>query len=474
MRFREIEFVAASLPDRRLSKRLLRITASATTDPGATFPKMTRSDGELEGLYRFLNNARVKPGAVLEPHRQATYERTAAFPLVGVIHDTTEFATEGEVADDVGYLATGQRGFYGHVSLVVGPEAEPLGIGAVRAIFRNRPPARRGKGARKQNGFYTAKRAHREVEKWSKSVEAVEKRLPQGTAAVHIMDRGADSYALFATMVAKQRRFIIRLRQMPDRVVAGSVDAPEWDRLGDIAHRARYVCQREVFLRRRRAKSTPNVRYGARQSRWATLHLEASQLVLRRPQYVKDVPNELCLSLVRVHEPQPPVGEGPVEWWIVTTEPVSSQKDVEAVVDWYRARWKIEEYFKALKTGCAWRERQLETRDGLLNTLAVLMPIAWQLLATRDVARVRPNAAATTVFTERQLMLLRSLGKRPVPKKATVEQAILAVAAEGGHLLRNGAPGWQSIGRGLERIWWAEYGYVRGVEDAARRRRGTM
>lgn len=474
MGFDEVDFAASALPDRRLERRLERITAAATTDPGATFPRMMRSDGELEGLYRFLNNPRVTAGAILEPHRRATFERAGAFETVAVIHDTTAFPTSGEVADDLGYLNTGERGFYGHLSLVVGPNGEPLGIGAARAIVRTRPPARRGRGRRKKSGSETAKQGQREVERWSKSIDAVEQRLSENSQAVHVMDRGADSYALLAKLVEQERRFVVRLRHITDRLVASSPDATEWERLGDVASRARYVCQREVLLSRRRAKSAPNVTYGARPSRWATLHLEASPLVLRKPPYLKNLPDELRLSLVRVYEPEPPLGEEPVEWWLVTSEPVTSQEQVEAVVDWYRVRWKIEEYFKALKTGCAWRERQLETRDGLLKTLALLIPIAWNLLAIRDVARINPNAPATTVFSERQLSLLRSLAKRPLPKKATVEQAMLAVAAEGGHLLRNGAPGWQSIGIGLERLWWAEYGYLRGVEDAARRRRRTM
>src|SRR5690554_2917982 len=101
MSFDEVDFAAKALPDKRLEKRLTRITAAATTDPGATFPRMMRSDGELEALYRFLNNPRVTPGAILEPHRRATFERAAAFGMVAAVHDTTAFPTSGEVADDL-------------------------------------------------------------------------------------------------------------------------------------------------------------------------------------------------------------------------------------------------------------------------------------------------------------------------------------------------------------------------------------
>jgi IS4 transposase len=36
----------------------------------------------------------------------------------------------------------------------------------------------------------------------------------------------------------------------------------------------------------------------------------------------------------------------------MTTEAVETAEQVAAVVDAYRARWLIEEFFKALKTGC--------------------------------------------------------------------------------------------------------------------------
>ena len=37
----------------------------------------------------------------------------------------------------------------------------------------------------------------------------------------------------------------------------------------------------------------------------------------------------------------------------MTTEPIDTVEQVLRIVDWYRARWVIEEFFKALKTGCA-------------------------------------------------------------------------------------------------------------------------
>jgi hypothetical protein len=286
--------------------------------------------------------------------------------------------------------------------------------------------------------------------------------------AIHVTDRGADSYALFAELVAAQRRFVIRLRRQGDRLATSTWDADEWETLREVADRARYVTQRTVTLSHRRAK-TVRTTHGPREKRRAILHLEVTRVILRKPRYLTDVPPELDLWMVRVHEVDTPPGEDPVEWWLVTSEPVATQEEVEAVVDWYRARWKIEEYFKALKTGCGWRNRHVESRRGLFNALALMIPIAAQLLAARDLYGADANAPATTVFSERQLKVLRSLARRPVPKDATIEQAVYAIAGEGGHLKRNGRPGWQTLGAGLERLWWAELGYVIALHEQRQR-----
>lgn len=468
MRSIEHEFAKAGLPDERLNRRLCRIATSAAAQPGATFPKMAASDGELEAIYRFMSNPRVTPSVVLEPHVRATFERSGGCSTVAVAHDTTDFECDGEAAEELGYLNTGRHGFFGHFSLVLGEQHAPLGVGSMITFERRRRPAKRGHGKR-QGGFYTAKKKHREMLRWRAGIENVERGLPQGTSAVHVMDRGADSYELFSELVAQDRRFVVRLRQMHDRVAAADDEATTWATLGEVADAAKYVCEREVPLSRRRAKKVPKVRYAPRKQRWATLHLEASPLILRRPRHrpAKSLPSELSLSLVRVREVDAPAGEEPVDWWLVTTESADTAADVEAVVDWYRARWKIEEFFKALKTGCGWRERHLETRAALLNTLALLTPIAWHVLAIRDLSRVDGTAPATRVFSTRQLHILRAMSKRPVPPDATVEQAMLAVAGQGGHLMRNGAPGWQTLGRGLEKLWWANYGYGLALAGAA-------
>jgi hypothetical protein len=187
----------------------------------------------------------------------------------------------------------------------------------------------------------------------------------------------------------------------------------------------------------------------------AKLRIGAGQVTIRRPQSASLTPEPtLTLNFVHVLEPKPPRGEQAVEWALWTTEAVDTAEQILAVVDAYRCRWRIEEYFKALKTGCRIESRQLETYDALVNALAVLAPIAWRLLNLRTAALETPERPASDVLTKTQLVclagVLRLKKKPPLPPKPSAREAMLGVAALGGHLRNNGDPGWIVLGRGLE------------------------
>jgi hypothetical protein len=161
---------------------------------------------------------------------------------------------------------------------------------------------------------------------------------------------------------------------------------------------------------------------------------------------------------VRVHEKHPGRGVDPVEWRLVTSEPIETVEDVAGIVDGYRARWLIEEYFRALKQGCAYEKRQLESKHALLNALAVFAPIAWQLLALRQLSRDQADLPAGAVLSPMKLTVLQRHPDVRLRPNATIRDAMLAIAALGGHIKNNGDPGWQVLGRGFEDLLLLERG----------------
>jgi len=83
------EFDGAELGDDRLGSRLLRIAQALDGDPASGFPRAMRSDAELEGLYRFINNGRFSADDIVAPHLQRTFERAREAGEVLAIHDSS-------------------------------------------------------------------------------------------------------------------------------------------------------------------------------------------------------------------------------------------------------------------------------------------------------------------------------------------------------------------------------------------------
>ena len=158
------------------------------------------------------------------------------------------------------------------------------------------------------------------------------------------------------------------------------------------------------------------------------------------------------INVVRVTERNTPAGETPVEWLLLTNLPIETAFQVERVVDIYRARWVIEEFFKALKSGCAVEARQLETGHSLMNMTAFFLPIAAKLLEMRGVARDTPEAPAIEVISAEEVKVLRALTKLPLPPQPTVKDVVAAIAKLGGHLKSNGPPGWAVLSRGYVKL----------------------
>src|SRR5262249_7673818 len=123
--------------------------------------------------------------------------------------------------------------------------------------------------------------------------------------------------------------------------------------------------------------------------------------------------------------------------------------------------------------GCAFEESQLESYHSLTNALAVYIPIAWQMLLLRNLARSAPDAPAESALTPAQIEALRACGSIPLPEAPTMRQALYGVAALGGHHIKR-EPGWLVLGRGMERLLLFEAGWsARKRLEANERNKGT-
>src|SRR5262249_24424690 len=148
------------------------------------------------------------------------------------------------------------------------------------------------------------------------------------------------------------------------------------------------------------------IRHPERNARRARLAVGSKRVKLPKTQYSDRKSEPFEVNVVRVWEPHPPRGERSVEWILITSEDCSSKAALARVVEIYRKRWVIEEFFRALKSGCALEERQVESHDALCKVMALFIPIAYRLLLLRGLERLDARLPASRIFSEAELQLM--------------------------------------------------------------------
>ena len=367
------------------------------------------------------------------------------------IEDTTEmrFGGNGERVG-LGDLLNEGQGFYLHLSLVVALEdgvAVPLGVGSYEIMVR---PKDRPKLPWKQR----VRDPNRESMRWVRVSQRVrEHGRGVDTPAVHVCDREADDYAWFESVLHDGGRFVVR--QCYERRVDQRSSRRTQKYIQDIRNVAPLMTTRDVSFQSR-TTSGGRRRKNPRAKRTTTLEVRAMPVTLVKPDDTSAKAETLQMNLVDVREPNPPEGEDPIAWSLFTTEPIGTPEQVLQVVDAYRARWLIEEYFKALKTGCSYERLQFVSLHALHNALALCLPMAWQMLLLRSVARDAPDIPAKRILAPEQCWALRKIARDRTNRwgvklqgPLTASVALYAIARLGGHLKRNGPPGWLTLARGF-------------------------
>lgn len=462
------EFEGLDLGDKRLNVRGASMAEAITREPALSLPKIFGDGAELEGAYRFLGNEAVEFDDLIRPHVARTMSRIEqSSGTVLIVHDTSEFKFGGEYRrDGLGWLPNGGQGFFAHLSLAASYDEktdgrDPLGLVGVQTIFREAP--------RRSSSSTT----ELESKRWPQGIERAEEVVAGHCSVVHVADRESDAYEVLSLVQTKSLRFVLRSNHNRTTTKDGATQ-PLWDAVGEQPSLA-ITLEASVSARRPgelgkgskagKAAIKPSAATGrtlsartahpARTERNAILHVSAGKHVILRPDNhgrYRDCPKQISLNVVRVFEPNPPEGVEPIEWLLFTSEPISTPEEVTRIINWYRARWIIEEFFKALKTGGAFEKLQLESRTSILNAFALYLPIAWQLLRLRSLARTTPQSPASEVLTPLQITALRALSKKALPAELSVQDALLAIAAIGGHLKRNGPPGWIVLARGFHDV----------------------
>jgi hypothetical protein len=341
------------------------------------------------GFGRFLANPRVTPDRVIAGWSDQTVSAVAGRHVLA-IQDTTEinFHTRPGRRRGLGKIGKGGgRGVLLHSMLAVDAKS-----GSCLGLVGGRIWTRRG----------TVKVAHqkrpsakKESIRWATTPEQGKSVLAAATMVTVLSDREGDIFAAWATVPAPNFHMIAR--SMHDRRLA------DGESLYAAAKRFAFTAARVVALPEREGK---------RRARVAKLALRFGKVELARPNNTRDrgLPRSVRVTLVEVIERDPPKGTEPVHWRLLTTHEVADAEAAWQIVDWYKRRWIIEQFWRLLKLqGLNLEDSQLETADRLQKLTAIATKaavITLQLLQARDA----PNSErASIAFGEDEMDVLGRL-----------------------------------------------------------------
>lgn len=177
--------------------------------------------------------------------------------------------------------------------------------------------------------------------------------------------------------------------------------------------------------------------------------------ILAPPKREPDAPAtaKVELTAVLARELNPPSGVEPVEWMLLTNDRIKLIADAWLRVEWYRHRWVIEVFHKALKSGQQIEERLYEHRRHRGVALAICMLAAAHIVWLSLQARLTPGLPASKVLSADEVLALATLEGTPV-KKLTLGKALERIGRLGGHHARtnDGPLGWMRLWRGYAEL----------------------
>lgn len=411
-----------------------------SASPHLSPPKQAEGWRDLKAAYRLLGNDRIDPRRIGAVHRRRVADAAAAHPLVLLVQDDTDL--------HAAKIPGGRH--VQHSTLAVLPEGSLLGV--LQQTWFERVSAPEGEPRRQRMDRW------RESCVWPDAADAIGP-SPEGCRFVHVADRASDDLNFMAMCDARGHGFVIRARH--DRRVEGAGgtlwafmrERPGLGRVTVTVHEQRDARGRIV-----------------RRGRQATVELAAASVGLRPPWNHPGTAHHQPRTVRAIHlrEVDAPGDVRPIDWMLLTGEPVEGFEQAEAIVGYYQRRWVIEEWHRVLKEGCRLEQSRLASADNLYRLAAILSIVAVRMLQLRDLADPErsPETADDPEALRRTcppiwIRVVASLAETDA-ETLTPRRFFLTIAKRGGFIGRrsDGRPGWKVLWRG----WYDISQMVRGAE----------
>ena len=358
-------------------------------------------------------------------------------------------------------------GLHLHLTLAVSGAGLPLGV--LRCGFDEQPPPVEATSEQDSGSDDEAPSSPTDTEpdandsahktrRWLDGLHDVAEaasELPRKTRVISVMDREADFFELFDAQ-RRTGRVDVLVRAKHDRRLGQGLP-----KLFDALRNAPADGHVEMDIARvsERPKTSRKPARPARTARIARAEVHYRELSL--PSTLEGCA-PVTLWAVHVRETAPPEGEKPIEWFLLTSVRVERIEAALEAIEHYLRRWRVEDFFRVLKSGCRAEHLGFHSAERLERALAIQCIIAWRLMLMTLLGREVPECDAELLFSDIELRFLADYAAdAALPAPRNLAGAVLLVALLGGYQNRkhDPPPGHQIMWRGYERLSLATLGY---------------
>jgi len=459
----EQEFGGAPLGDARWSRRLVESARVQAQNPLDPFTNAAQGDRALvKGYYRFIDQpdeSALTVDNILLPHREQTLRRMQTESTVLCIQDGTDLNYDGLAeCEGLGVIGSNQtqaaaRGLHLHSTLAVNEEGVPLGVLRMQC---QAPVSRTPEDTRPTHEIPIEEKDTYAWVLGLRDLRSAAATMPH-TRVVSVMDRAADIFELFDQW-RQDPSVELLVRAQHNRGTTGE------KKLFDTVRASEPRLELELFIGRQSARpkrSKQKARPG-RKARTATVTLRYRKIELTPPSYHRDK-SPIPLWIIHVAEEHPPVGVTPVQWFLLTSLELRSPQQALRCVEWYCLRWRIEDWHRVLKSGCAIEDLGYNAAERLGRAVAIHGVIAWRIMLMTLLGRTDPGLPADVLFSDLELEVLDAYAqrRRDLAGPTSLKNAVWIVASMGGYLRRKSdpPPGHQVLWRGYTRLQTMSIGF---------------
>jgi hypothetical protein len=360
--------------------------------------QISRNRAEQIAYYRYLENEQVTLSELVRSLSDHCQQQVNGRHILS-ISDTSEInlqAHHGRLKPEgLGVVGNNKDvGFFIHPTLVLDAEnGFPLGISNVQLWTRASDHANK-----QERNYAKLPIEQKESYKWLASAERSQRCFEVGEARLvtHIGDREADLYEEWATVPDRYNHVLVRVHQ--DRRLLGQTQSL-------YTYLSAQPCEGTYSV-----QVMADPRHG-RTAREALLGICCASVQIQRPEKLKgeDYPPSIKLYAVEAKEVNPPDGQDPIHWRLMTTHPVIAIEQALQVIQWYCWRWWIEQLFATLKlAGLDIEATQLESIEAIQRLTLLALSVAVKTLQMVE-GRDNPDIPASVAFCEEQQQCLSQI-----------------------------------------------------------------